>query len=260
MRVLTKVFTAAAVAFSVSAAAGSSQALVFASFLPDTGEPIYSWVNNGPADTGTGGAFYTTSTPTGTAPGATQVHFSFIDPALDPALMFLPADFTLIAAAPSGNPAAFASGPGTWTQTAISGGFSFIYTGPSQFYGSTFVTTGSNLLTGTYTNSWIQGAGGTGSNNLGVTNGGHFLTLTSDYEPFLNRVPGTEEFAFNLLGVEPNFGAEPGAALRSFRANGGGNFSFRAVPEPAAWALMLVGFGGIGALLRSRRRQGLAFA
>ncbi len=27
------------------------------------------------------------------------------------------------------------------------------------------------------------------------------------------------------------------------------------VPEPAAWALMLLGFGGIGATLRSRRRQ-----
>ncbi len=28
------------------------------------------------------------------------------------------------------------------------------------------------------------------------------------------------------------------------------------VPEPAAWALMLMGFGGLGALLRSRRRHG----
>jgi hypothetical protein len=31
------------------------------------------------------------------------------------------------------------------------------------------------------------------------------------------------------------------------------------VPEPATWAMMLMGFGGIGALLR-RRRQGAAFA
>ena len=27
-----------------------------------------------------------------------------------------------------------------------------------------------------------------------------------------------------------------------------------AVPEPMSWALMLVGFGGLGAMLRSNRR------
>lgn len=44
----------------------------------------------------------------------------------------------------------------------------------------------------------------------------------------------------------------------------GGVLSFAAaaltggVPEPASWALMIVGFGGIGATLRCRRRQALA--
>ncbi|THD62017.1 PEPxxWA-CTERM sorting domain-containing protein [Phenylobacterium sp.] len=33
-----------------------------------------------------------------------------------------------------------------------------------------------------------------------------------------------------------------------------------AVPEPTSWALMLVGFGGLGALLRSRRRRGVLAA
>jgi hypothetical protein len=33
---------------------------------------------------------------------------------------------------------------------------------------------------------------------------------------------------------------------------------FAFVPEPAAWALMLVGFGGLGAALRSRRKATLA--
>lgn len=43
----------------------------------------------------------------------------------------------------------------------------------------------------------------------------------------------------------------------------GGVLSFAAaqtggVPEPASWALMIVGFGGIGATLRGKRRQALA--
>lgn len=32
------------------------------------------------------------------------------------------------------------------------------------------------------------------------------------------------------------------------------------VPEPATWAMMLIGFFSVGGLLRSRRRQGVAFA
>lgn len=32
------------------------------------------------------------------------------------------------------------------------------------------------------------------------------------------------------------------------------------VPEPATWAMMIVGFGGVGALMRARRRQGVTFA
>lgn len=37
-----------------------------------------------------------------------------------------------------------------------------------------------------------------------------------------------------------------------------GTLNLPAVPEPAAWALMLLGFGTIGAAARSRRRNGLA--
>jgi hypothetical protein len=41
-----------------------------------------------------------------------------------------------------------------------------------------------------------------------------------------------------------------------FAGYGAGGISLGAVPEPAAWALMLVGFGGIGAALRRRLRIG----
>ena len=38
------------------------------------------------------------------------------------------------------------------------------------------------------------------------------------------------------------------------------NLSLTTVPEPATWAMMLVGFGGLGAAMRSRRKQALAAA
>jgi hypothetical protein len=40
--------------------------------------------------------------------------------------------------------------------------------------------------------------------------------------------------------------------------SGTANFYTRAVPEPATWALMLLGFGGMGFVLRRRRRPVLA--
>jgi hypothetical protein len=40
----------------------------------------------------------------------------------------------------------------------------------------------------------------------------------------------------------------------------GGSLLKAGVPEPASWAMMLLGFGGVGAMLRRRRSQALALA
>ncbi|HEX4711933.1 PEPxxWA-CTERM sorting domain-containing protein [Phenylobacterium sp.] len=70
------------------------------------------------------------------------------------------------------------------------------------------------------------------------------LTLES------NTVGGKQVyFASDIFGANGNTG-NVGAILQT----GGG------VPEPASWALMLVGFGGLGAALRLRRRHALALA
>lgn len=250
MKTLTKLLSAAAVAISLAAVAAPSQAAVFAQFSPLNQAANYRWTNNGAGNTGTGGTF--------TASG--NVAFSFLDPALIDIQFALPTAFSASMTVANGNPATFTPGPNTWTQTHLNGSFSLIYTGATQLFGTILVTHNSNLLSGNVTNAWIQGNGGTGSTNLSVGNGGT-LTYTSDYEQFLNMAPGSQEFAFNLLGVTPTFGAVNGVtALNSFTANGGGNFSFATVPEAGTWALMIMGFGGVGVMLRNRRRQGAAFA
>ena len=52
-----------------------------------------------------------------------------------------------------------------------------------------------------------------------------------------------------------------GSYTLSFIGNGsgsfGGNVSFSAVPEPATWGMMLLGFGAVGYAMRRRRRPAL---
>lgn len=219
-----------------------AHAAVFAQFVPDAAAADFSWVNAG-AD----GQFVSGS---GATAAPVAVHFDFLDPTLA-SLGFLPATFTLDSSS-SATPAVD-NGGGLFTQTNVGGSFSFIYSGPTQTIGAITLTQNvTNLLSGVFTGAWIQGAGGSGSANRSAPVGS--LTYSSDVESFSGAAPGTEAFAFNLLSVAPGFGAAPGKSLNSFTASGGGNFSFAAVPETAAWALMIVGFSLAGAGLRARRR------
>jgi hypothetical protein len=74
------------------------------------------------------------------------------------------------------------------------------------------------------------------------------------------------EGAFTLdSSVSPLFDADHGATLKVSMLNASGaaggndfaidNITLSAVPEPTSWALMLVGFGGMGAMMRANRRR-----
>jgi hypothetical protein len=108
---------------------------------------------------------------------------------------------------------------------------------------------------------------GSTSGGFDVANGsGGTLTFTSDFLKFAPSASLGSALNFtsaitpagqglNSLG----FGSD---ALESFNLDAGGSFSSvplpNSVPEPASWAMLLLGMGLIGGVLR--RRPGLAEA
>ena len=106
------------------------------------------------------------------------------------------------------------------------------------------------LANTTYVASFdLSGSFRDASNTVAVTFGGASGSYT---------LAQSDPFATHSLSFTPT---TSGTYSLSF-ANAGGdnqgalldNVSISAVPEPASWAMMLLGFGGLGATLRNRRR------
>ncbi len=251
--------SAAVLALAMTA---SAHAAVIATFSPITDDSDYSWVRDG---SGIGGTLSSVGSngPSAGCTSCAATWFYFLDPSAS-SLSPLPATFQL--SATTTGPDAFVNSAGIWNQTGLDGNFSFTYWDSTKAFGSTQTIGGfslvngeTNLLSGTFTGAWIQGSGGSGATNLTVANGGA-ATFTSAILPHF--APGASEFALNLLSVSPQFHAGAGQSLASFDANGGGNFSAitGSIPEPTVWGLMIVGFGGMGLMLRHRRRAMAATA
>jgi hypothetical protein len=245
----------AALAASLCAASLPAHADVIAQFQPNSGKADYKWVKS---NSGAGGHLFSVSDAGSKGPQGVAAHITFLDPALAD-LSNLQAVFTLDAFVDDGNAATFNSASKTFTQNGLTGSFSLIYSGDDTTIDGIALTKGENLLSGSFTNAWIQGFNTSGSANLAAGSGGS--TFTSAVADFSHVVAGSQAFALNLLVVAPKFHAADGKALDSFTASGGGNFAqdvAAGVPEPATWGLMILGFGGVGALMRSQRRRAAA--
>lgn len=112
-----------------------------------------------------------------------------------------------------------------------------------------------NLLTVTFSGATLAGAGGSGA--LFGSQPSGTVTYTSDFLDFSGATVG--DFSIGLSGITPGFGASfwTSDSVGTFASDGGGGGN--EVPEPATWLMMIMGFGGVGAVMR-RRRQALAFA
>jgi len=114
------------------------------------------------------------------------------------------------------------------------------------------LSTLASFAAGTYTLSFDLGgnARGDGDKTTVVTLGDFSQSITLPSDSALQ----TYSYKFTTTGGNLSF-----ADLAGGNQNIGNildNVSLSAVPEPATWAVMLVGFGGIGAAIR--RRRGLA--
>lgn len=132
-------------------------------------------------------------------------------------------------------------GDGTFRQTGMDGAFEF----RSAAGGG-----GDLLLRGVFVGAWLTGKDDAGS-FMSVLNGGT-LELSSGVANLSAIFDDSAAFSFS--GVTPGFGdLDNDNALDNFAATGFSATFSGAVPEPGTWALMILGFGGAGAMLRRRR-------
>lgn len=122
------------------------------------------------------------------------------------------------------------------------------------FTGSfTFTNGATNLLTATFANATFSFDGAGSSGSLISTDPSSAIGFTSDImdvSSFTSR-----DFAFNITGASPDFSVTEGGLGSPFVASVGGAFSGTGVvPEPASWAMLIVGFGLTGAVARRRNR------
>lgn len=108
------------------------------------------------------------------------------------------------------------------------------------------------LLTGIGTSAALQSADPPGS-----------ITFTSEFFDFTDST--MEDFALSFSGLN-NEGVAAPFGSPTWTAGSTGTFASDldvipgggVVPEPAAWALMILGFGGVGAMLRRGRTARIA--
>lgn len=206
---------------------------------------------------------FSTSTSTAAGPGGVRVNFSFLQPLLAPFVTNVSAIWTFNGTVAKNSP--LVNLGGALIQPGLSSTFSMISTSAITVSGPGLITTtyaaGSNLLSGVFNGGSISGQGTSGASFASGVIGSGAISFTSDFLTFDNST--ILDRAQSLTAVNPSFAAAPNGAMRTFRAVASGQFSAdpsptivaAAIPEPASWAMLITGFGLIGAASRRNRKR-----
>ena len=125
------------------------------------------------------------------------------------------------------------------------------------------LNTRTNLLTVTFTNAELDASQNNGSFTF-KSNSNSAITYTSDFMNFSNVL--TKDFSLSFSGANPKFNAPLGSSSVNTRFSGTGTFASDpapitiGVPEASTWAMLMIGFGVVGAALRTGRRSKDLFA
>ncbi|PZQ55155.1 MAG: hypothetical protein DI570_22455 [Phenylobacterium zucineum] len=247
MNAISKILTASAVALSLGAAAAPASAGVYLDFADSNSGATYTWTRD--ADQ-----------VGGNLAASGQVTLNIFDNALTDGPLSILANFSLTA---RDETAANLNAQSQFEQWEVGGSFSFVAVNAFVYNGTNYAA-GTNLLSATFSGSEFGGAGNRGfllgQNGVGGATVNYSSAILSSAAQYT-----MDTFSFNLSQAAPNF-AVPGcttpmsSCTTSIVSNTGnikGTFS-AAIPEPTTWALMIMGFGGAGAMIR--RRKALAFA
>lgn len=248
MKTFSKFLAASALTLSVAAvSAPASAATIYLDFAESNSGATLNWTRD--ADT-----------IGGDLAGSGQVMLTIFDNVLTDGPLSILANFTLTG---RDDTVASLNTQSQFQQWEIAGAFSFTAVAGFVYDGNAYLA-GENLLTASFSGADFVGAGNRGNFSAQRGVGGAVVNYSSG---ILSQAAQYEmdTFNFEVTQVTPNFAASScdtqfegvllcDDSLVSLGGNTRGTFS-AAVPEPGTWALMILGFGGAGAMIRARRRE-----